>query len=152
MKMSRAIVVAFAILALLQAASANSDISKVKNIQIDLTEKDIVPKTTLKNLESNTFTGGFIGNIEIGQRFPDEVVLRRVIEFENPTNNVQSTTITLTANRGIIHYVRILNDPGSYAVICDEPNSLGSSRGNFNIRVSPRTKSTLTVIAAAHNV
>lgn len=44
--MSRPIVVAFAILGLLQAVIA-IDLSLSKNIQINLDEKDIVPKTDL---------------------------------------------------------------------------------------------------------
>jgi len=51
---------------------------------------------------------------------------------------------------GYIHYVKVMNDNGNYAVICDEPTTLGSSKGTINIRVIPYTKSYLTVIAAAH--
>lgn len=51
---------------------------------------------------------------------------------------------------GIIHYVNVVNDRGSYAVVCDELNTLGSSRGNINIRAAAKTKSYLTIVTAVH--
>ncbi|CAL1677182.1 unnamed protein product [Lasius platythorax] len=148
--MSRPIVVVFAVLALLQASSA-IDLSETKNVQIQFADEDIVPKTALKSLVPDTYAAsGFIGNLEIGRRYPEETVFRRVIEFNNPTNTVQSSTLTLTVNNGILHYVSVVNDSGSYAVVCDEPNTLGSSRGNINIRASANTKSYLTIVAAVH--
>ncbi|XP_072758418.1 uncharacterized protein [Anoplolepis gracilipes] len=149
--MSRPIVVALAVLAFLQASSASVlDLSTTKNILIQFADEDVVPKTALKSLVPNTYVAGFIGNLEIGRRYPDETIFRRVIEFNNPTNVIQSSTLMLTVNNGVLHYVSVVNDNGSYAVVCDEPNTLGSSRGNINIRASPNTKSYLTVIAAVH--
>ncbi|XP_029175779.1 uncharacterized protein LOC114944161 [Nylanderia fulva] len=148
--MSRPIVVAIvAIIAFLQASSA-IDISQTKNIQIQLSDEDIVPNTALKSLTPNTYAAGFIGNIEIGRRYNEETIFRRVAEFNNPTNNVQSSTLTLTVNNGILHYISVVNESGSYAVVCDEPNTLGSSRGKINIRASANTKSYLTIVAAVH--
>ncbi|KYM78372.1 PREDICTED: uncharacterized protein LOC105621509 [Atta cephalotes] len=149
--MSRPIVVlALAILGLLQTVAA-VDLSQTKNVQIDFTEKDIVPKTALKNLLPETYAAtGFIGNIEIGRRYADETVFRRVIVFNNPTDRVQSTTLTLSVTNGILHYTSVVNDNGSYAVACDEPTTLGSSKGKINIRGAPNTRSSITIIAAAH--
>ncbi|XP_071573612.1 uncharacterized protein [Temnothorax nylanderi] len=148
--MSRPIVVALAILGLLQAATA-IDLSQTKNVQVDFSERDIVPKTALKSLVPETHAAsGFIGNLEIGRRYADESVFRRVIEFNNPTNTVQSSTLSLTVTNGIIHYISVVNDSGSYAVICDEPGTLGKSRANINIRASANTKSYLTIVVAAH--
>ncbi|EZA61044.1 hypothetical protein X777_08256 [Ooceraea biroi] len=56
----------------------------------------------------------------------------------------------MSVTNGIIHYVSVVNDNGSYAVTCGESNSLGSSRSNINIRASPNTKSYLTIVVAAH--
>ncbi|XP_019882595.1 uncharacterized protein LOC105249593 [Camponotus floridanus] len=149
--MSRLIVVALAVLAFLQASTSTSvDLSKTKNVLIELADEDIVPKTALKSLVPETYVAGFIGNLEIGRRYPDETIFRRVIEFNNPTTTVQSNTLTLTVTNGILHYISVINDSGSYAVVCDEPNTLGSSRGNINIRASPKTKSYLTVVTAVH--
>ncbi|XP_070151976.1 uncharacterized protein [Polyergus mexicanus] len=148
--MSRPIVVVLAVLTFLEASSASVDLSETKNILIEFADKDVVPKTALKNLVPNTYVAGFIGNLEIGRRYSDETIFRRVIEFNNPTNTVQSSTLTLTVTNRILHYISVMNDNGSYAVICDEPNTLGSSRGNINIRASPNTKSYLTIITAVH--
>lgn len=57
-----------------------------------LVQKSLVPDTYAAS--------GFIGNLEIGRRYPEETVFRRVIEFNNPTNTVQSSTLTLTVNNG----------------------------------------------------
>ncbi|XP_011163167.1 uncharacterized protein LOC105198211 [Solenopsis invicta] len=147
--MSRPIVVAFAILGLLQAVIA-IDLSLSKNIQINLDEKDIVPKTDLKNLVPEPHAANeFIGNLEIGTRYADEKVFRRIIEFNNPTNTVQTTTLTLTVN-GILHYISAVNQNGSYAVICDEVSTLGSSRGSIKVRAAANTKSYVLIVAAAH--
>lgn len=54
----------------------------------------------------------------------------------------------LTSFSGNIHYVSVTNDPGSVAVACDDPYTLGSSRSNINIRVPPNTKSYLTLLVA----
>ncbi|KYN05657.1 PREDICTED: uncharacterized protein LOC108771483 [Cyphomyrmex costatus] len=149
--MSRPIVVlALAILSLLQTVTA-VDLSQTKNVQIDFAEKDIVPKTALKNLLPETYAAtGFIGNIEIGRRYADETIFRRVIVFNNPTDRVQSTTLTMSVTNGILHYISVVNDNGSYAVACDEPTTLGSRNGKINIRGAPNTRSSVTVIAAAH--
>nr|ADX36407.1 hypothetical protein [Brachymyrmex patagonicus]ADX36412.1 transcriptional regulator for cysteine regulon [Brachymyrmex patagonicus] len=147
--MSRSIVLVLAVLAFLQASSA-VDLSETKNVQIAFTDEDVVPKTMLKSLIPNTYVAGFIGNIEIGTRYPDETIFRRVVEFNNPTNTVQTSTLTLTVTNGIFHYLSVVNDNGSYAVICDEPNTLGSSRARINIRGSPNTRSYLTIVAAVH--
>ncbi|KAL6419748.1 hypothetical protein ACFW04_014458 [Cataglyphis niger] len=148
--MSCPIVVMLAILTFLQASSASVDLSETKNVLIEFADEDVVPKTALKSLMPNTYVAGFIGNLEIGRRYSDETIFRRVIEFNNPTNTVQSSTLTLTVTNGILHYISVMNDSNSYAVVCDEPNTLGSSRGNINIRASPNTKSYLTIITAVH--
>ncbi|XP_050460142.1 uncharacterized protein LOC126856025 [Cataglyphis hispanica] len=148
--MSCPIVVMLAILTFLQASSASVDLSETKNVLIEFADEDVVPKTALKSLVPNTYVAGFIGNLEIGRRYSDETIFRRVIEFNNPTNTVQSSTLTLTVTNGILHYISVINDSSSYAVVCDEPNTLGSSRGNINIRASPNTKSYLTIITAVH--
>ncbi|XP_012216305.1 uncharacterized protein [Linepithema humile] len=147
--MSRLIIVVLGVLVLLQMVSA-IDLSTTKNVEIAFADTDTVPKTALKNLLPNSYAAGFIGNLEIGRRYPDETIFRRVIEFDNPTNTVQSSTLTLTVTNGIIHYVSVVNESGSYAVVCDEVNTLGSSRGNINIRAAAKTKSYLTVITAVH--
>lgn len=53
-----------------------------------------------KSLVPDTYAAGFIGNLEIGRRYSDETIFRRVIEFNNPTNTVQSSTLTLTVTNG----------------------------------------------------
>ncbi|XP_012538764.1 uncharacterized protein LOC105838017 [Monomorium pharaonis] len=148
--MSRPIVVVFAILGLLQAVTA-IDLSLSRRVQIDFDEKDIVPKTQLKSLVPEAHAAsGFIGNLEIGRRYADEKVFRRVIEFNNPTNTIQTTTLTLTINGGILHYLSAVNENGSYAVICDESTTLGSSSGSINVRAAANTKSYVSLVAASH--
>ncbi|KAG7213097.1 hypothetical protein KM043_002422 [Ampulex compressa] len=136
-------------LALLQAASA-IDVSKNKNIEVAFSGNDNVPKTDFKSILPDDRGTGFIGDLTIGRRYADESVFRRVVEFNNPTNMVQRTTLALTVNSGVVHYISAQNDPGSYAVVCDESSSLGSSRSNVNLRVAPNSKSTLTLVIAAH--
>ncbi|KAH0948581.1 hypothetical protein HN011_001700 [Eciton burchellii] len=148
--MARMIVITLlAILALLLPARA-IDLSKSKNIQLEFADTDVVPKTALKGLTSDVYGNGFIGNLELGRRYSDETVFRRVVEFHNPSNAVASNTLTMSVNNGIIHYISVVNDNGSYAVVCGEPNSLGSSRSNINIRTFSNTKSYLTITVAAH--
>lgn len=54
-----------------------------------------------KNLLPETYAATvFIGNIEIGRRYADETVFRRVIVFNNPTDRVQSTTLTMSVTNG----------------------------------------------------
>ena len=52
--------------------------------------------------------------------------------------------------KGTIHYVSVLNEPNSYAVACEEPYSLGTSRTSFNVRVLPNSNSVLSLLVAAH--
>ncbi|KAL0102342.1 hypothetical protein PUN28_018698 [Cardiocondyla obscurior] len=149
--MSRLIVVALAVLGLLQQAAAAIDLSQSKNIQIDFTQDDIVPKTAVKSLMPEKHAAsGFIGNFEVGTRYADETIFNRDLVFNNPTNTVQSSTLTININNGIIHYLNVENKSGSYAVICGEPGNIGSYRANINIRAGPNTKSYLTLIVAAH--
>lgn len=60
----------------------------------------LISLTLQKSLVPDTYVAGFIGNLEIGRRYPDETIFRRVIEFNNPTNTVQSSTLTLTVSNG----------------------------------------------------
>lgn len=46
--------------------------------------------------------------------------------------------------------MNVQNEAGSYAVACDEQKTLGSSASRFNLRVIPKSKSTLTLVIAAH--
>ncbi|XP_078034653.1 uncharacterized protein LOC144468801 [Augochlora pura] len=144
--MPRSIFTLFATLALLQAASA-IDISQYKNVRVEFGDNDNI-QTKLAADERGT---GFIGDLTVGQRYADETVFRRVIEFENPTNVIQSTTLNLSVSNGVIHYVSVRNNPGSYAVVCDNPSSLGKSMGSINLRVPPTSKSVLSLTIASHN-
>ncbi|XP_011309129.1 uncharacterized protein [Fopius arisanus] len=92
----------------------------------------------------------FIGDLTIGERQPSETVFTRTIQVSNPTPEVYRTAISVSVDNGIIHYMSVLNEPGSYAVACDEPYSLGGSRTGFNVRVTPRSETVLTLIIAAH--
>lgn len=51
----------------------------------------------------DTRGAGFIGDLEIGQRYSDETVFRRVIVFDNPTNTVERTTLALSVTNGKIN-------------------------------------------------
>ncbi|XP_076656127.1 uncharacterized protein LOC143360860 [Halictus rubicundus] len=144
--MSRSIFTLFAALALLQAASA-VDVSKHKNIRLEFAANDGVPQTKLAGDERGT---GFIGDLTVGRHFADETVFRRVIEFENPTNVIQSSTLNLSVSNGVIHYVSARNNQGSYAVVCDNPSSLGTSGGSINLRVPPTSTSVLSLTIASH--
>ncbi|XP_011686471.1 PREDICTED: uncharacterized protein LOC105449166 [Wasmannia auropunctata] len=147
--MSRPIVVALAVLGFLQAATA-FDLSQTKNVVF--TEEDIVPKTALKSFVPEAHAAaGFIGNLEVGSRYPDEIVFRRDIDVNNPTNAVHSITLSVTLpNRQTIHYFSVINSSGSYAVVCDQPTTLGSSKSTVNIRLAANTKAYLTLVIAAH--
>lgn len=47
---------------------------------------------------------GFVGDFMLGQRYADETVFQRIIEFENPTNAIQSTTFKLSVSNGKLYY------------------------------------------------
>ncbi|XP_032681605.1 uncharacterized protein LOC116849000 [Odontomachus brunneus] len=147
--MFRSIVVSLAVLALLQAAFAVIDVSKTKNIEIRFTDEDVVPKTALKTLAPETYADRYIGDLEVGTRFAEEMILRRVVVFRNPTYSVQRSSMTLYTN-GIVHYLRVENNAGSYAVICDHSNTLGSRNTFITLRVYPQSNSTLSLILASH--
>ncbi|XP_076672476.1 uncharacterized protein LOC143371330 [Andrena cerasifolii] len=148
--MARSIaVVLFTALALLQAASA-VDVSKQKNVRLEFTDKDGVSKTRLQGAFPEERGPGFIGDLTIGQRYADETVFRRVVEFNNPTNAVQTTTLALSVSNGVIHQISAKNVQGSYAVVCEDSNSLGTSRSTLNLRVSPNSTSSLILTIASH--
>jgi hypothetical protein len=56
--------------------------------------------TLQKGLTSDVYGNGFIGNLELGRRYSDETVFRRVVEFHNPSNAVASNTLTMSVNNG----------------------------------------------------
>ncbi|XP_015439654.1 PREDICTED: uncharacterized protein LOC107194523 [Dufourea novaeangliae] len=147
--MSRSIFAFFVALAVLQAASA-VDISKYKSVRLEFNESHMVLKTKLLG-GGDERASGFIGDLFVGQRYADEIVFRRVVEFDNPTNTVQTTSLNLSITNGVIHYVSARNNPGSYAVACNDPSSLGSSQSSIHLRVPPNSKSMLTLTIAAHN-
>lgn len=66
----------------------------------EIIEKIYVLCYVQKSLVPETYAAGFIGNLEIGTRYPDETVFRRYVEFNNPTNAVASSTMTLTVTNG----------------------------------------------------
>ncbi|CAK9795688.1 hypothetical protein ANTQUA_LOCUS457 [Anthophora quadrimaculata] len=142
-------VVLFAALPLLQLTCA-IDISHYKNVQLEFHEKDGVPRTKLLGSNPEERGPGFIGDLTIGQRYADETIFRRVIEFENPTSTVQGTTLSLSISNGVIHYISARNSHGSYAVICDNPNALGESKSSINLRVPPNSTAMISLIIAAH--
>lgn len=120
-------------------------------IHVDLTDKDIVSSSELSRVAgSDERETGFIGDLIIGLRRSDETIFRRTVQVSNPTKRVYRTTISLNVNNGIIHHLSVFNERGSYAVVCDEPYTLGNTRSSFNVRVPPNTESTLTLIVAAH--
>ncbi|XP_031834363.2 uncharacterized protein LOC116427766 [Nomia melanderi] len=146
--MSRSIFILFAALALLQAASA-IDVSKYKNVRLDFGDNDIVPKTKLLGAGEERVPA-FIGDLTLGQRYADETVFQRIVEFENPTNTVQSTTFNLSVSSGVIHYVSAKNSQGSYSVICG-PSNLGTPQTSINVRVPPTSTTVIRMTIAAHS-
>ncbi|XP_060820576.1 uncharacterized protein LOC132909658 [Bombus pascuorum] len=149
--MFRSIAAVFIVaLPLLQAASA-IDISQDKNIRVELTSNDAVQQT--KSVSSYPEERGplFIGDLTAGQRYADETVFRRVIEFNNPTNTIQSSTLDVSVTSGVIHYISARNVQGSQAVVCGNPNALGGSKTSINLRVPPNSLATLNMVVAAHD-
>ncbi|XP_011499938.1 PREDICTED: uncharacterized protein LOC105363837 [Ceratosolen solmsi marchali] len=127
------------------------DVTDKRVEHITLTDKDIVSKEQLDlKLKNGKRDYKFIGDLEIGDRHADETVFRRSVEISNPTDEVYNTAITLNVERGTIHYLSVSNERNSYAVACDEPYSLGTSRTSFNVRVPPNTQSQLWLLVAAH--
>ncbi|OXU22886.1 hypothetical protein TSAR_000113 [Trichomalopsis sarcophagae] len=136
------------------------DVTEKRVEHIDLTEKDIVKKDEMLlitkkffkdfKLRDNKRESRFIGDLVIGERLADETIFRRSVEISNPTDQVYNSAIMLSVERGTIHYVSVNNEKNSYAVACDEPYSLGTSRTSFNVRVPPNTKSQLWLLVAAH--
>ncbi|XP_001608032.1 uncharacterized protein LOC100123179 [Nasonia vitripennis] len=127
------------------------DVTEKRVEHIDLTEKDIVKKDEMDfKLRDNKRESRFIGDLVIGERLADETIFRRSVEISNPTDQVYNSAIMLSVERGTIHYVSVNNEKNSYAVACDEPYSLGTSRTSFNVRVPPNTKSQLWLLVAAH--
>ncbi|XP_076288588.1 uncharacterized protein LOC143213030 [Lasioglossum baleicum] len=144
--MSRSIFTLFAALAVFQVVSA-VDVSKNKSIRLEFGDNDGIPKAKLAGDERGT---GFIGDLTVGRRYADETVFRRVIEFENPTNVIQSSILNLSITNGAIHYVSARNNQGSFAVVCDNPSTLGQSSGSINLRVPPTSTSVLSLTIASH--
>ncbi|XP_047357837.1 uncharacterized protein LOC124952277 [Vespa velutina] len=127
------------------------DISKTKKTDISLTENDVVEKTQLKQLASSADSSTpFVGDISTGIRYPNEVVYRRILEFNNPTNGIHSFSITLTVPNGIINYVHVRNDQGSNAVACIDESALESSKVNVHFRIPASSTSYLMLVVAAH--
>ncbi|KOX75056.1 hypothetical protein WN51_12741 [Melipona quadrifasciata] len=87
----------------------------------------------------------FIGDLIAGQRYADETVFRRVIEFNNPTNTVQGTTLDVSVSSGAIHYISARNVQGSQAVVCGNSNALGASKTSISLRVPPNSLATLNM-------
>ncbi|XP_076172814.1 uncharacterized protein LOC143149382 [Ptiloglossa arizonensis] len=133
------------------AVASAVDISQVKTIRVDFDGSDGVPRTKLLGTEKAELGPGFIGDIYLGQRYADETIFRRVVEFENPTDVVQGTTLNLSIANGIIHFVSMRNNPGSYAVVCDDATSLGTSKTNIKLRVNPQSSASLILTIAAHS-
>ncbi|XP_076239522.1 uncharacterized protein LOC143182431 [Calliopsis andreniformis] len=149
--MFRLIGVVLVVALALHQATAAIDVSKQKNVPLEFSNSDVVPKNRLKSEFPEERGAGFIGDLTVGQRYADEVVFRRTIEYNNPTQIVQSSVLNLSIMNGAISYISARNAPGSYAVVCDDPSSLGSSRGAIKIRVPPNSKSSLTLIIASQN-
>ncbi|KZC04026.1 hypothetical protein WN55_01287 [Dufourea novaeangliae] len=109
-KMSRSIFAFFVALAVLQAASA-VDISKYKSVRLEFNESHMVLKTKLLG-GGDERASGFIGDLFVGQRYADEIVFRRVVEFDNPTNTVQTTSLNLSITNGkLFHSIINFNTP-----------------------------------------
>ncbi|KAJ8674657.1 hypothetical protein QAD02_010443 [Eretmocerus hayati] len=127
------------------------DVTRTKVEEIQLTSKDIIAADELDvKTRDNARQYRFIGDLKIGERHSDETVFRRTVDVSNPTDDVYSSAIMLSVERGTIHYVSITNERNSYAVACDDLYSLGSSRTSIKVRVPPNSKSTLLLIVAAH--
>ncbi|XP_017887822.1 uncharacterized protein LOC108629576 [Ceratina calcarata] len=145
----RLIVVFIACQILVQAYGI--DVSRDKNVQLQLNNNDALPKTKLLANSPEERGPGFIGDLVFGQRYADETVFRRVIEFNNPSNVVQATTLDVSVTSGAIHYLSARNVQGSHAVVCGNSNVLGSSRTSISLRVLPNSLATLNLIVAAHD-
>ncbi|XP_014468514.1 PREDICTED: uncharacterized protein LOC106741241, partial [Dinoponera quadriceps] len=96
-----------------------------------------------------TYGDGFLGDVEVGNHRTEEIILYRVIVFNNPTNDIQSGSVQFS-HKGISHYLSVVNQSGSQAIVCNNPDSLGTSKVRLNIRVHPNTDSTLDLILASH--
>ncbi|XP_012276264.1 uncharacterized protein LOC105697484 [Orussus abietinus] len=123
---------------------------KVNFRNVEFTETDVAPENELTKLAKYNRGEAFIGDLVIGNRRADETVFWRTVEISNPTDEVYSTVITASVNHGVIHYLSAVNNQGSYAVACDEPYTLGTSKSSFKVRVVPNSKSTLSLVIAAH--
>ncbi|KAL2715164.1 hypothetical protein V1478_014862 [Vespula squamosa] len=126
------------------------DVSKTKKTDISLTENDVVPKTQLKQLPSADRSTTFIGDVSAGGRYPNEVVYRRILQFDNPTREIHSLSVTLSVPNGIINYVNVMNNQGSYAVACIDESTLESSNVIVHYRIPASSTSYLMLIVAAH--
>ncbi|XP_015177726.1 PREDICTED: uncharacterized protein LOC107067067 [Polistes dominula] len=127
------------------------DISNTKKTDISLSENDIVPKNQLKQLvPSSDRSTSFIGDAFSGNRYPNEVVYRRILQFDNPTTEIHSFSMTLNVPNGIINYVNIMNNQGSYAVACIDESTLESSKVLVHYRIPASSTSNLLLIVAAH--
>ncbi|KAK9298767.1 hypothetical protein QLX08_008019 [Tetragonisca angustula] len=137
-------------LSLHQAAFA-IDVSQDKNVRVEFTSNDAVQQT--KSVGSYPEERGpiFIGDLIAGQRYADETVFRRVIEFNNPTNTIQGTTLDVSVSSGAIHYISARNVQGSQAVVCGNSNALGASKTSISLRVPPNSLATLNMVVAAHD-
>ncbi|XP_053979875.1 uncharacterized protein LOC128889647 [Hylaeus anthracinus] len=145
--MFRPIVAALLVnLALLQIASA-VDVSKYKNIRLEFNDKDAVPKQRLFGVGEERGRG-FIGDIVVGPRLDGEYVFRRQVDFNNPTDEVETSVLNLSVSRGNIHHISARNGPNSFAVVCINSSNAGSPGSSVSIRLAPQSRASLTLTVA----
>ncbi|OAD54128.1 hypothetical protein WN48_08361 [Eufriesea mexicana] len=144
-------IVSVLIVAVALVHAAVIDVSQEKNVHLEFTSNEEEQQT--KSLGPYPEERGplFIGDLVAGQRYADETVFRRVIEFNNPTNTIQATTLDVSVTSGSIHYLSARNVQGSQAVVCGHPNELGRSKTSINLRVPPNSLATLNLLVAAHD-
>ncbi|XP_015589553.1 uncharacterized protein LOC107265070 isoform X2 [Cephus cinctus] len=148
--MLRQILFVLLIHALLRAVVAKNATPADNSRNLIFTTEDALPANELSRLTEADAETRFIGDLVIGQRQQEETLFWRSLEIDNPTNDVYGQEIALAVTNGVIHYISVINDRGSYAVACDRPYALGSSRSSFNIRVTPNSHSYVTVVVGAH--
>ncbi|XP_043270750.1 uncharacterized protein [Venturia canescens] len=138
---------------LISSAVRTFDLGKVRKNSIVFNENDVVtPEQEIftKRFLSPYRANRYIGDLIIGEDQEGQTVYVDAIELTNPSDQDVSGTLTFTIPSGIINLVAVLNQPESTVVICDTPETLGSSTSVVNVRVVANSVSKLLVIIAAH--
>ncbi|XP_043282104.1 uncharacterized protein [Venturia canescens] len=129
---------------LISSAKPSHDFGKLDNKSVFLNEV-----VSFSDDLSETSATRFIGDLFVGQRYASERLAQGKFDLDNQSPDVLQKTLYFDV-KGTIHYLSLVNDNGSYLVVCETPYTLGSSVAEVNVRLAPYSTAHYSVIAAFH--